>query len=151
VLPDEKLARFLFDPMHFDKRGGLKPSVFSHVHKQGCSVQREDVATEEELSTFVSDFLNGKADRKWQGVLVGSCREVRSILAGQSKHRAICVYDTAEQKNPAHGELFQTKHFADDGDQNELRSHLFKVFGEGSIILPEDYRGGAIFKKLSGK
>lgn len=150
VLADEKLARFLFHPMHFGKKGDLKPSVFSHVHVQGCSVQRDSIATEKEITTFVRDFLNGKADRKWQGVLTGNCLDVRSILAGQTKLRAVCVYDTAEPKNPAHGELFQTKNFVDDGDLNELRNYLFKAFGEGAVISPQDYRDGVILKNVTG-
>ena len=148
VQPEEQLTRFLFHPMHFGRKGELKPSVFSHVQKQGCSVQREDIASEKELTDFVRDFLNGASDREWRGVLVAQCRDVRSISVGQTDRRAACVYDTAETKNPAHAELFRTSHLADDGDQNELRSNLFKAFGNGVAITPEAYRAGGILAKV---
>lgn len=148
VCESETLARFVFLPIHINERTGqLKPSCFSHVHSKGCSIQRDSVARLDELLTFVETFLGRKDEYVWRGVLCGGCRDVRSIKAIEG-HRAVCVYDTAEPENPAHGELCQTHYIIEEADQLELKRNLFAAFGDGSIIQPSEYRNGAVWQQL---
>jgi hypothetical protein len=148
VEDSEALARFIFSPMHVNKKTGeLKPSVFSHVSSNGCSIQRESIAIDDELLTFAKNFL-AKEDRAWLGVLLGKCDDVRGIHAGKENRRAVCVYDTANSQNQAHGELCQTKYVMDDADAIELRHDLFEAFGKNGVLQPEEYRGGRVWKNL---
>lgn len=131
------------------KNGGFLPSVFSHVHTKGCSIQRESVATSEELFNFIKSFLEGKDDRIWVGALTAKCRDIRNITAPSvEEKRAVCAYDTAKKENPAHGELCQTRYVIEQADQVELRRNLFAAFGEDRLIKPASYRGGSISTQL---
>jgi hypothetical protein len=92
---EETLARFVFSPIHVDKKKGIiKPSIFSHVYSAGCSIQRETIATSEELIDFAKNFLEPDPNRAWEGVLLATCNDVREIKAADAKSRALCVYDT---------------------------------------------------------
>lgn len=150
ILPDEQLARFAFHPIFYDKKGNLKPNIFSHVHSAGCSVQRDTVATDSEITDFVFKVLREKPEWSWKGVLLANCSALRSILAKDNKKRAACVYDTADKGNPAHAEICQTRHIGkDNGDENELRGQLFKAFGDGIPITPPQYRDGNVFLRVT--
>lgn len=148
VAESEILARFIFSPMHIGKKGELKPSVFSHVHTVGCSIQRDSVARTDEIVAFVKQFLAKQDDFAWIGVLSGRCQNVRGITAGESNDRAVCVFDTAERENPAHGELCQTHYIVEEGDKLELRRNLFAAFGDGIVIQPSQYRNGTAWNQL---
>lgn len=149
VANPEILARFVFSPMHVHRKTGhIKPSIFSHVHTFGCSIQRDSVAKIDEIVVFVESFLTERDDRAWIGVLSGQCQNIRGIRAGESRDRAVCVFDTAEPENPAHGELCQTHYIIEEADKVELRKNLFAAFGEGMIIQPSLYRSGAAWNQL---
>jgi hypothetical protein len=139
--------------MHVDRTGiCVKPNFFSHVHRKGCSLQRESRATDTELIRFVDNFFatNTTADAAWYGVLSANCNTVRSIRAPSSPDdRATCVYDTGEPENPAHAEIFQTTHIK-EADELELRKDLLmSVFQNGLFTKREEYRGGAIWQGVS--
>lgn len=144
----ETLVRFVFSPLHINKSGGLKPSLFSHVETKGCSIQRDSKAKIDEIVTFVKNFLAKRDDFSWIGVVFGQCRCVRGIKAGESSHRAVCVFDTAEKNNPAHGEMCQTQYIVEEADRLELRRNLFAAFGERVVIEPSQYRDGAVWTQL---
>lgn len=145
----EILARFVFFPIQIDKKGRFKPSLFSHVHSKGCSIQRDSVAKNDELLEFVREFLSKKDDRSWKGVLFGKCHDIRSISANEAHRRAVCVYDTANADNPAHAELCQTQYVIDEADEVELRANLFVAFGDnGALVSPRQYRNGAVWHNL---
>lgn len=146
----ENLARFVFSPLHLTKKGDLNPSFFSHVTTKGCSLQRDSIATEEELREFVQAFLSRDTKRSWKGVVSARCADVRSITPGSSAdgvRRAICVYDTAEEGNPAHAEMCSARSIQ-EADAAELRRHLMAAFGDGKILEPGAFRGGAIWNAL---
>lgn len=148
IATSETLARFVFSPMHVDRKtGNIKPSIFSHVHSKGCSIQRDTVAKAEELGAFIANFLTAKDDRIWVGVLLGRCQSVRNIKT-DSNRRAVCVFDTAEKSNPAHGELCQTHYVIEESDRLELRRMLFAAFGDGVVIQPAEYRDGLLWSTL---
>lgn len=145
----ERLARFVFSPMHVDRKtGNIKPSIFSHVHTKGCSIQRDSVAQPDEIDAFITKFLSAADNRIWVGVLLGQCKSVRNIKAAESDQRAVCVYDTAEKSNPAHGELCQTQYVVEEADRLELRRWLFAAFGDGIVVQPAQYRDGAVWISL---
>lgn len=149
VANQEILARFVFSPMHVHKKtGDVMPSIFSHVHTVGCSIQRDSVATTGEIVSFVKSFLTMKDDRVWIGVLSSQCQNARGIRAGESDHRAVCVFDTAELENPAHGELCQTHYIIEEADKVELRRNLFAVFNNGVPIQPSRYRNSVVWDQL---
>ena len=145
----ETLARFIFSPMLFDRKTGkAKPNAFSHVNSRGCSIQRDSITTNDELFSFVKQFLIGKDDRAWKGVLHAQCSNIRNISSDDSVRREVCVYDTATLGNPAHGELFQSQYVVDEADRVELREKLFIAFGNGGMIPPLQYRDGAVWNNL---
>lgn len=59
-------------------------------------------------------------------------------------NRAICIYDTSEENNPSHAEMFQSHFEVDNGDPNELRALLLNAFSKGIPILPNTYRNGSL-------
>lgn len=148
IANSEMLARFVFSPIQIDKKGKVKPNSFSHVHSQGCSIQRDSVADNIEILALVKQVLSGQNNRAWKGVIFGQCHDMRSIMTDEVDHRAVCVYDTANPENPAHAELCQTEYIIDEADAAELRHNLFVAFGSGAIITPLQYRNGAIWNNL---
>lgn len=144
----EMLARFVFSPYQVDKKGRLNSSAFSHVYSKGCSIQRDTIVENEEIFTFVKKFLEEGDDRVWKGLLWAECGTVRKILTNNASRRAVCVYDTAEKNNPAHGEICQTHHVIDEDDKVELRHDLLAAFGNKVIIQPAQYRNGIAWNKL---
>ncbi len=144
---DEMLAMFVFCPIQIDKKGKLKPRIFSHVHEKGRSIQRDTIAKKEEIMAFVKQILSSRDDSIWKGLLLAKCHAVRTILVDGSTKRAACVYDIAEKENPAHGEICQTL-YVDEADKIELRHDLWSAFGNGTIISPMQYRDGIIWNGL---
>lgn len=144
----EMLARFVFSPYQVDKKGRLKPSAFSHVYDKGCSIQRDTMVKNDEVLAFVTQFLEKRADHVWKGLLLAECSTVRKILTNNASRRAVCVYDTAEKNNPAHGEICQTHHVIDEDDKVELRHDLLAAFGNEVIVQPAQYRNGSVWNKL---
>lgn len=149
VKDDEVLARFVFSPIHVNKKNGkIKPSIFSHVFTVGCSIQRDSIATPEELVHFSKNFLEGSEERSWEGVLLASCKSLRDVKINSGKNRAFCIYDTANSHNPAHGEVSQSQYVIEEADGIELRHDLFTVFNNGEPVLPHNYRNGSIWGHL---
>ena len=144
----EIVSRFVFSPIHLNKKGELKPSLFTHVETSGCSVQRESLASPKEILDFVSQFLSGDSERKWHGVAQAKSGDIRKIIITNTNKRDLCIYDTAEINNPAHAEICKTNYVIDEADKLELRSHIFRVFGDSSVIPPNAYRSGAVFQNL---
>lgn len=140
ISDSEQLSRYVFSPMHVDKKGNIKSSVFSHVSHRGCSVQRESIAEDQEMIAFVESFLSKRDDYKWLGVLVANVADLRSLKVGETGNRSVCAYDTAEKTNPAHAELFQSQYVVEEADEPELRTKLFQAFGRGVLIAPNQYR-----------
>jgi hypothetical protein len=144
----ETLTRFIFSPLHVKKNGELKPSLFSHIETSGCSVQREIMATNAELLPWIKKFLANQNKQAWHGTVSGSCADLRRVMVTNSTNRSLAVYDTAEQENPSHAEVFQTQYVIDDADKLELRREIMKVFGDGKITLPASYRSGSLWQEL---
>jgi hypothetical protein len=151
VTANERLARFAFHPIHLDKKGRLKPSIFSHAETKGCSVQREGHAADDEIANFASTFLSSRDDRTWKGVLIASYQDLRDIRAASDPGQLICVYDTAEQDNPAHAEFGWSRTPLEEADPNEIRAGLMRAFGNAALITPGQYRGGAVLQRLTAE
>jgi hypothetical protein len=149
VQQDELLARFVFSPIHIDKKGRIKPSLFSHAENKGCSVQRDSVAETKELLTFVLDFLRKNPKCEWKSVAIGDCQMVRAIQLEGVPQRTVCVYDTAEKSNRAHGEIGLTPLALEDANANEMRRHLMLAFHCDAPISPLSYRRGEIWKYIT--
>lgn len=142
VTDDEIITRFIFSPMHF-RNGKVLPSLFSHAEKKGCSIQRE-LAQNEEISAFVGDFLRTVNHSEWLGVVSAPAGDIRRMRVDGVVGRAICVYDTAEPHNPAHGEMCWSGAAMEEGDAQELRKMLMDAFRASSPTKPSAYRNGAI-------
>jgi hypothetical protein len=148
VQADEMLSRFVFSPMHIHRKtGAIMPNLFSHAERQGCSVQRER-ASNDELKTFVRDFLRAGADRKWLGVVSARSRDLRALRLSGAAGQAICIYDTAEAKNPAHAEVCWSGAVLEDGEGPELRKLLLDAFSAGLPTGPLSYRNGHVQRAL---
>lgn len=150
VESSEQLALFIFDPIFkLDKNGKAKPNAFSHIKSKGRSVQRHDIAKNNELISFANNFLTGQNDRVWKGVLLANCDAVRAIKLNDSTNRFLCVYDTAEKENPAHAEIGQSQYIIEEADNNELRHELLCAFNNGILTDSTMYKNGAIWNALS--
>lgn len=148
----EMLVRLVFHPVHLHKKKNeIKPNFFSHVHEQGCSIQRAGKLKSDEAHNLVQKFLRVAGDRSWIGTLNGSCVEVRNITTEFQANRACAVYDTAEAGNQSHAELCQTEYVLDEADQNHLRYELMKAFGGGTIIPPSRLLDGSVWSSLSAE
>lgn len=139
----ESLARFVFSPLHLNKKGEVKPGLFSHVFNKGCSIQRDTIASDDELGIFVGNFLIKDPKFKWEGVVIGKSEDLRKFLIESSKTRALCLYDTADKTNPSHGEIHKASDM-DEADEIELRHDLMKAFKSNSRISPNSYRAGQV-------
>lgn len=128
--------------------GELKPSLFSHIETSGCSVQREAMATNAELLPWIKRFLVKQDKQAWHGTVSGSCADLRCVMVGNAMKRSLAVYDTAEQANPSHAEVFQSQYVVNEADKLELKREIMKVFGDGKITLPENYRSGKLWEVL---
>lgn len=144
---NEGITRFVFIENHLrrDKKS-VKPNFFSHTDSRGCSIQRESIAEDSELVTFVKRYREKNPDNNWFGVVTGRCQEIRGILTDQGE-RGYCVYDTGYKLNPSHGEICKTHHI-EEADKAELRKHLMEVFHDGLVVKPDKYRDGRIFSQI---
>lgn len=149
VEPEEVVARFAFAPLFFDKKGKLKPNIFQHVFSAGCSIQRDSVASDSELTTFVNTFLSSGEKFSWRGVVTTDCATLRNLKISESSLRSLCVYDTGEPGNPAHGEMCQSQHLDVVAHGPELRNLLFEAFNADNVMTPEDYREGKVWSGIS--
>lgn len=78
---EEFITRFVFSPLHVRKTGEIKPNIYDHIIDKGCSIQREDLASHQEIVSFISAFLekiNKKKTKekdkiKWHSVLSAKC------------------------------------------------------------------------------
>ena len=147
IKDNEGITRFIFieNQLRKDKKS-IKPSFFSQADTKGCSIQRESIVEDSELVTFVKKYREKNPKSNWFGVVTGNCQEIRRILTDQDK-RAYCVYDTGYELNPAHGEICKTHHI-EEADKAELRRHLKKIFNNGLIIEPNNYRDGKIVSQI---
>lgn len=147
VSSSETIFRFVFHPTHFNRKGDLKDSLFSHVFNRGCSIQR-DLATSDEIAAFVRGFLDANPKCMWKGVVTAKCAEVRGITINDGGNRSVCVYDTGEKKNPAHAELFKSQFVVEEADGPELRVKLFKAFKCQRVQQPSEFMGGVVWGGL---
>ena len=147
VASSEIVVRFVFSPIHRTRKGELNPSFFSHTMTKGCSVQRESVASDDELLTFTRKSLSGREDLAWFGVATATSEALRGLKAPGTGSRAVCVYDTAEPDNPAHAEMCKTQHIQ-EADAAELRRSLMSVFNDGILVDRQAYRNGRIWNAL---
>jgi hypothetical protein len=146
VAGSEMLARFVKTPMHFSK-GRFLPSIFSQISTDGCSVQREALATSRELALMLKKLIGGR--QSWHGVLTATVQSVRDIKILGKPDRTLCVFDTSNKNNPAHAEMCQTHYVIDQADVLEARRHLFAVFGNGHVTTPANYRNGDVLNLLN--
>ena len=144
----ERLDRAVFNPIHIDKQGRLKPSLFTHAFAKGCSIQRGCLATTEELVAFFTKMLRDQVGWTWYGVVTASGEGIRAITVDDSKSRGMCLYDTALRENPAHAEIAMSSTPSLQFDEPELRKHLTDAFGGGKIVRPKEYRGGAVLDAM---
>lgn len=146
---NELLTRFAISPRHkANANGAVKPSIFSQVTTNGCSVQRESIADDDEIVSFVKRSVNTD-ELGWLGVLEGRCDQLRRInLMRQPGHQSVCVYDTGERLNPSHAELFHSRESLAPEDVVELRGQLMAIFNDGKLVAPSQYRNGKVLARL---
>lgn len=146
----ELIARFAFVPLHFTKAGAVKPNLFSQVFTDGCSIQRESLATQQELSKWMGDLLRDNSKFIWRGVLTAKCSDLRGINAdAKNIGRSVCVYDTALSVNTSHGEIFAADSTIDEADELEIKAELMKCFDSENLIHPQQYQNGFVWNSLS--
>jgi hypothetical protein len=143
----ETISRFIFSPMFTTRQGTLLPNFYTTVASTGCSSQRDDVATNNEISELLRYFMAKKDDMAWLGFVTASARSVRELCFDQGD-RAVCLYDTGLPHNPAHCEMYESRKWIEETDGLETRNLLFKLFGNGVIGKSEDYRSKQIWNAM---
>lgn len=147
VRDEELVERFVFSPMHVNKKTGKPmPNLFSHAEKKGCSIQRAR-ASNDEIQNFATGFLENPK-HAWLGVVSARCGEVRTMRLDGHVDQIACIYDTAEETNPSHAEICWTRGAVDAGDANELRKKLMDLFQADRPIASQTYRSGAVWRSL---
>jgi len=144
VEDEETIARMVMS-IHFGKNG-IKPSLFSYVFDKGCSIQRDSIATDYELATALSVMLDG-GRLAWLGAVTAITSDVRSIELPDRRTRALCVYDTAEVGNPAHGEICCATSELREGDRQAISRRLMEVF-TATPVTANTYRLGRVAQLL---
>lgn len=145
VKAEETITRFVFSEMHTTRQGKLKPNFFSHVEKEGCSSQRDELATDEELAALVKHYMD-KPGTTWIGSVSVRAKMIRDLCL-QTGDRAVCIYDTGQPNNAAHVELYQARKI-EEADGPEVRNLLYNLFGGGPVAKSEDYRNGQIWRTM---
>ena len=146
----EMLTRFIFSPIHINKKtGAVLSSAFSYANTSGCSVQREGFASAEELNRWLTKYLESNSEHHWMGTLDCNSALVKSLVLHDSPNRVVGVYDTAEENNPAHAEIFRTEHVITDADALEVKRELLKKFNGGVLTKPQSFRKGHLFEGLT--
>lgn len=146
IRADERVERFLFSPVHMNKKGELMPAVFSQAFRDGCSIQRLDKVATGELEGFVKSFLVAKDNRVWIGTVGAVASDIRKIAVG--RRRGFALYDTSEPKNVSHGEIFAS-YPINEADELELTRKLFAAFGDGVVTPPIKLRDGQVWNSLT--
>lgn len=148
VKDGELLTRFVMHPVHINtKTGEFKASLFSHVDQKGCSVQRENLATNLELRLVLDEVSRIAGKLSWHGVVSASAEDVRLARSQKSGSRLYWIYDTAEHDNPAHAEIGRASNDLSEEDCMELRIDLMKIFSpNATFVLPPQYRRGALVR-----
>ena len=148
VKPVETLVRLVCSPMHVhSKRPEIKPNFFAHAFSFGLSVQRLEHADYQELSQLAEGFLAPSEDRVWLGYVECPSNSLVNLRSSDSGNRLFCIYDTAEERNPAHAEI-GISHRIPEADQAEYRRHLMRAFGDGAILDRQKMKDGAVWNQL---
>jgi hypothetical protein len=124
----------------------VKDGLFAHVCSQGLSVQRENLATDQELADFVTDFLERQVKWAWVGVLTAPVSAFRSLE--REGFRDVCAYDTGERTNPSHGELMSARTNSED-DKIRVRKAVKDLFRPDTVTPREAFRQGQVWRMLS--
>lgn len=149
IQDNELIARFAFVPVHFTNSGKIKPSLFSHVFKEGCSIQRNSIAKNEELSNWLTDLLEKNSHFVWKGVVIASSSAIRNVcLESKKQSRSLCLYDTANNCNSSHGEIFIANPAIEEADKLEIKAELMRCFDSTNLISPDQYKEGTLWGSL---
>lgn len=141
---EELLSRFIFSPIHVNKHGKPKASAFSHVTTRGCSVQREGLASNQELLKWLAAYRTSNPGHSLLSVASAKCADVRALRFSKCNERSVAVYDTAIPENAAHAELMQTEHGLDESDDIETRRQLLTLFTGSPAQTRSEYRQGLL-------
>lgn len=129
----ERLARIL-SPLHFDKKGRLKPSAFAitHLQEAGLSLVRVDKIDAAEIIAVASDIMKSSDQMELRGALVGSAQAIRDAKLPDG-HRALCVKDDPVlgdkllRDNEAHAVSVATRRVTEE-DMKEVRMAIWGKF-----------------------
>ena len=143
IKPEELIARFIFSPMFVNKKGKIQSNAFSHIVSSGCSIQREDNAKNEEIINFIANFTAMNPAESWHSVLITKCSQLKSLYIDDKP--VLCLYDTAKEDNPSHGEICVNRDLT-QSDILELRRMMLKACQH---IQPHEYRSGDILSASS--
>jgi len=128
----ESLIRLVISPQHVRTNASsssVKSGVLSHAENIGMSVFRSDATTSELLS--VAEKLiqtarkNGNTKAGLFGVLQFSCLVARTYKPDNEERPVYCVYDTAQEDLPSHGDIFQRVNGVEAPQRDVRRNGLF--------------------------
>lgn len=113
VQSSEEVLRVVINPIHIDEVGGLSPTLFSDVKRQGGSVHRLNfIEREAAINMGHAQALKKNSERPDAPTrsVLGTVRlpveRVRKVLVATSQ-RAFGVHDTAKASDQSHADIFQ--------------------------------------------
>lgn len=133
VGPDETIVRMVCTPMHVHgKKNELMSSFFNHAFTKGLSAQRLERASDQELASWVNQFIGADPGMVWLGYVEAPSSAVMAAIR-EDAGREFCVYDAAYADNPAHLEICAARRI-DEADRLEAKKKLRDAFGGGKLI-----------------
>jgi hypothetical protein len=133
VANGEVLCRQLVQPIHFQEDGSINPTAFDDVMNKGLSTDRlkhRDIAESWSEGVERAERHNADFPLKPRRELVALAKfhvaEVRSITSMNTNDRAVAVYDTALQANPAHADVCVVVEKTKE-NKRSIRSKLYDV------------------------
>ena len=145
---EEVIVRMVCVPMHVHKtRLEVLASFFSHAVTRGLSVQRMDIASDNELLACVEGFLQADEKRVWLGYVEASVSSIRDLRLLDDGAQSFCVADAALSDNQAHAEV-HCAYDIPEADAMEYRAALMNIFNGKNVQNRKSLRGGAVWQDV---
>ena len=122
ISDDEILVRVIFNEDHI-LENGLHPAEFSTVKTFGLSVLRKLYCDKTEFERLIQKVFDGK---EVKGIAIVKTKDIKNIV--DKGERIFCLYDTSEQGNVSHSDIFQVN--GGKSFQKEMRKRLREKFGK---------------------
>lgn len=148
---NEFVLRLVVVPIHVHTKGTragqIKDAALSQAETKGMSIFRETASTEE-IRGVAENIVRTAIEKGTKnagvfGVLRFPCFTVRGFVPQGEDFPPYCVYDTATELLPSHGDVFQRMNKVERPRADFRRKELHKLITP--LFIPNaDFRSGAL-------